>query len=217
MTTATQLYTSNPLALLGTEKIALDPATGPTGGTTTAAIAALSSTKGRHAVPIMAGSMAPSSSGGCAALATLASGANQPDIVTLDFDASVEEYAQFAFPIPASWNEGAITAAFRWSHASAATNFSVVWAIQAVAVSDGDAIAASYGTAVTVTDTGGAANTLYIAAETPPMTVGGSPSAGDTVYFRVYRKAADAGDTLAVDARLHSVVLYLTTDAENDA
>ena len=64
---------------------------------------------------------------------------------------------------------------------------------------------------------GGTTDDLYVSPDTSAMTVGGTASAGDTVYFRVYRKSADSGDTLAVDARLHSVVLYLTTDAENDA
>lgn len=175
------------------------------------------STQGKHAIPIMAGAIAPSVTGGCAALASIASAANQPDIVTLDFDATTEEYAQFALPMPKSWNEGTITAQFRWSHGATTVNFGTVWGIQAVAVSDDDAIAVAFGTAQTVTDTGGTTNDLYITAETGPITVGGSPAAGDTVFFRVYRKAADGADTLAIDARLHSVVLFITTDADTDA
>jgi hypothetical protein len=171
---------------------------------------------GRHAVPVQAGSMIPSTVGGCAVLAAVASGTNQPDIVTLDFDASTEEYAQFSIPMPVSWNEGTVSAVFRWSHASGAS-FGVVWGLQAVAVSDGDAIAAAFGTAQTVTDTGGTANTLYISPETSAITIAGTPAAKDTIYFRVYRKAADASDTLDADARLHSIVLYLTTDAAIDA
>lgn len=179
--------------------------------------AASTVTQGKHAVPVMAGAIAPSAAGGCAAVATVASGANKPDMISVDFDAATQEYAQFAFPMPKSWNEGTITAAFRWSHGATSTNFGVVWGIQAVAVSDGDAIGAAFGVAQEVTDAGGATDTLYVSAETAAMTVAGGPAAGDTVYFRVYRKAADAADTLAVDARLQSVVIYLTTDADTDA
>jgi hypothetical protein len=182
------------------------------------AIADLSqATHGKHAVPVMAGAMQPSSTGGCAALATVTSASNQPDIVTLNFDASTEEYAQFAIPMPKSWNEGTITAAFRWSHAVTTTNFDVVWGIQAVAVSNNETIAVAYGTAQTVTDTGGTTNNLYVSAETSAITIAGTPAAEDTVYFRVYRKAADGADTMAIDARLHSVIVYITTDASNDA
>lgn len=182
-----------------------------------AGAAGANATDGKHAIPVMAGYIQPSVTGGCAVLAGIASAANQPDIITLDFDATTEEYAQFAMPMPKSWNEGTITAAFRWSHAATVTNFGVVWGIQAVAVSDDDTIAVAYGTAQTVTDTGGTTNDLYITSETSAITVAGSPAAQDTVYFRVYRKAADASDTMTIDARLHSVIIYITTDAATDA
>lgn len=174
-------------------------------------------TDGKHAIPIMAGAIQPSVVGGCAVIAAVASASAQPDIVSIDFDASSEEYAQFAIPMPKSWNEGTITARLRWSHPVTTVNFGTVWGVQAVAVSDGDAIAVAFGTAQTVTDTGGATNKLYLTAETAAITVSGSPQAGDTVFFRVYRKAADAADTLAVDARLHGVDVFITTDAATDA
>lgn len=185
-----------------------DPVSGGGGGPFTA---------GKQAIPIMAGSMRPSLSGGCATLAAIASASNQPDIISLDFDATTEEYAQFAIPMPKKWNEGTITARFRWSHAATTTNFGVVWAIQAVAVSDDDTIAVNFGTAQTVTDTGGTTNDLYVSDETSAITVGGSPAAGDTVFFRVYRKSADGSDNMAIDARLHGIDIFVTTDADTDA
>lgn len=175
------------------------------------------SSQGKHLVYIAAAAMGPSASGGCAPLARAVSGSNQPDIVTLDFDPTTEEYAQFSLEMPKSWNEGTVTFAAVWSHAAAVTNFGVVWGLQAVAVGDGDAIGAAFGTAQTVTDTGGTTATEYRSAESSAITIAGSPAASDTVYFRVYRKSADASDTLAVDARLHGVALFITTDADTDA
>lgn len=175
------------------------------------------STAGRMMIPIMAGSMQPSASGGSGVLTNVATSANQPDILTLNFNQTTQQHAQFSIPFPKRWNRGTITARFRWSHASTTTNFGCVWGIQAVAVSDNEAINQAYGTAVEVTDTGGTANRLYVSSETSAMTVAGTPADGDTVFFRVYRKAADAADTLAVVARLHGVDLFITTNAENDA
>lgn len=172
---------------------------------------------GLHSVPIMAGSIQPSVTGGCSIVTSVASAANQPDIVTVDFDATTQEYAQFCIPMPKSWNEGTITADFRWSHAATTTNFGVVWSIQAVAVSNDDPIAVNFGTAQQIADTGGTTNDLYITSHTPAMTVGGTPAAEDTVFFRVSRVTGDGSDTMAIDARLHSVVIYMTTDASNDA
>lgn len=176
-----------------------------------------SSTQGKQVIAITAGAMRPSLTTGSALLAVVNMGSNQPDIATLDFDPTTEEYAQFSIPMPKKWNAGTITARFRWSHAATTTNFGVVWACQALAVSDDDTIAASFGTAQTVTDTGGTTNDLYISSETSAITVGGSPSKGDTVFFRIYRVAANGSDTLAIDARLHGVDIFVTTDADTDA
>lgn len=175
------------------------------------------STQGKHSIPVMAPAILPTVTGGCESLAVIASGSNQPDISTLNFDASTEEYALFAIAMPKKWNEGTITAKFLWSHPSTTTNFDVIWGIQAVAVGNDDAIGAAYGTAQTVTDTGGTTNDLYHTAETSAITVAGSPAAEDVVFFRVYRDADAGGDTMAVDARLHGVVIYITTDADTDA
>lgn len=118
--------------------------------------------------------------------------------------------------MPKSWNEGTLTASFIWSHAATTTNFGVVWNIQAVAVSNDDTIAVAFGTAQQIADTGGTTNDAYMTSQTPAMTVGGSPAAEDIVFFRVSRVTGDGSDTMAIDARLHSVVLYMTTDASND-
>ena len=175
------------------------------------------STAGRMMIPIMAGSMMPSASGGSGVLTNIATAANQPDVQTLNFNQTTQQHAQFAIPLPKRWNRGTITARFRWSHAATTVNFGCVWGIQAVAVGDGEAIGQGYGTAVEVADTGGTTNSLYVSAETSAFTVANTPSDGDTVFFRVYRKAVDAADTLAIVARLHGVDLFVTTSAENDA
>jgi len=169
------------------------------------------------AIPVMAPAIRPQSATGCAALACVASGAGQPDMTTLDFDSSAIEYAQFGIAMPSSWNEGTITAKFYWSHPSTTTNFAAVWGIAAVAVSNNEAMAASFGTAQTVTDTGGTTDKLYVSDMTSAMTVAGSPAAGDMVFFRVFRDATAGADNLAVDARLHGVVLFITLDASGDS
>lgn len=174
-------------------------------------------TAGKHAIFISAAAMRPSATGGCAALAAVATSTNQPDLLTLDFDATTEEYAQFSVAMPKSWNEGTITFKAYWSHPSTTTNFGVAWKLQGVAVSDDDAIAAAYGTAVAVTDTGGTTSDLYVTAESSAITIAGTPAAEDMVFFRIFREPSNGSDTMAVDARLHGITLFITTDAETDA
>jgi hypothetical protein len=174
------------------------------------------STQGRHAVYIAAGSMAPSVSGGCAPLARIASAANQPDIASLNFDTTVQEYAQFALTMPKSWDEGTVTFAPLWSHAATITTFTVEWTLQGYAASNDDTIAANYGTAQSSADTGGTTDDIYMGPESSAITIAGTPAAEDTVFFRVSRNVSGT-DGMTIDARLHGIVLYITTNADTDA
>ena len=186
-------------------------------GSAWATFAAAGSTQGKQAIYISAAAMRPSATGGCAAIAAVATSANQPDLLTLDFDPTTQEYAQFSLVMPKKWNEGTVTFVPQWSHPATTTNFGVVWDLQAVAVGNDDAIAASYGTAQTSTDTGGTTNDLYMGPESSAITVGGTPGAEEMVFFRLSRVTGNGSDTMAVDARLHGITLYVTTDADTDA
>ena len=139
---------------------------------------------------------------------------NKVMVETLDFDQSTAEYAQIRFLMPKRWNEGTVTAQFYWT---ATTTGNVVWACQAVALSDDDALDAAFGTAQSVTDGVTAANDLMISAATSAITVAGSPAAGDLVVFQFYRDAANGSDTLGADAKLLGVKLFITTDAGDDS
>lgn len=142
---------------------------------------------------------------------------NRNMLKTLKFDASTQEFAQFFVRMPKSWNESTVTASFSWSHGSGGSAFGVVWQLAGVALSDTDAIEAAFGTAQTVADTGGTANTMYITSSTSAITIAGSPASEDYVMFQVARVPANGSDTLNIDARLHGVTLYFTTNASNDA
>lgn len=170
---------------------------------------------GKHTIWVPSGSMTARTSNG-AASGTIETSTNKVMVRSLDFDASAAEYAQFQIQMPKGWNEGTMTALFVWSHASTATNFGVVWGIQAVALSDDDAIDVAFGTAQTVTDTGGTTNDIYRSNETGAVTIAGTPAENDVVVFQVYRDATNGSDTLAIDARLHGVALFYTTNANTD-
>jgi len=171
---------------------------------------------GKHAVPIPSSGMYTATTNGAAAGATETT-TNAVMIKTWDFDSATDEYVQFQIPMPKSWNESTITAKFYWSHASTTTNFGVAWGIQATSFGDSDALDASWGTGVVTTDTGGTTDDMFVTSESSAVTIGGSPAAEDIVLFRVYRDVSDGSDTMAIDARLHGVTLYFTTDAGNDA
>jgi hypothetical protein len=160
--------------------------------------------------------MQPSVTGGCEFFQTSASAANQPDLAYLSFDTTTEEYAQFSLAMPKSWDEGTVTFKPVWSHPATVTNFDTEWELQAIALSNDDAIAQNFGTTQTSSDTGGTTDDIYVGPESSAITIAGTPAAEDVVFFRVSRNVGGS-DNLAVDARLHGIILYMTTDAENDA
>ena len=152
-----------------------------------------------------------------AASGTVEMTTNKNMFKTLDFDTTTQEYAQFAIRMPKSWNESTVTFAPVWSHASTTTNFGVVWSLAGVAVSDDDAGDVAFGTVQTSTDTGGTTNDVYQGPESSAITIAGTPAANDYVMFEIGRVVANGSDTMAIDARLHGIVLFYTTDTATDA
>jgi hypothetical protein len=143
-------------------------------------------------------------------------GTNDLQYGTLDFDATTEEGAWFSIAMPKGWNEGTVTFRPVWTHGSTTVNFGVVWSLSGVAFSDDDALDTAAGTAQTSTDTGGTTEDLYRGPESAAITIAGSPAAEDVVFFLVKRVAANGSDTLAVDAKLIGIELFITTDANTE-
>jgi hypothetical protein len=70
---------------------------------------------------------------------------------------------------------------------------------------------------VTVTDGVTATTDIMISAETSAITASNSPAEGDQLVVQVYRDASNGSDTLASDAKLIAVKLFITTNAATDA
>lgn len=174
-----------------------------------------SSSAGKQTVWIPAAAMVSRTTNG-AASGTVETTTNKNMIKTLDFDATTQEFAQFEIRMPKSWDEGTVSFVPVWSHAATVTDFGVTWGLDAVAMSNNAALDVAFGTEQTVTDTGGTTDNVYIGPESSAITIAGSPQAEDYVMFRIHRNPSDVGDTMTVDARLHGVTLYYTTDAAND-
>jgi hypothetical protein len=183
-----------------------------TAGATVAS--AVIKTAGKESIWVPAAAMKPTTSNGCAELATVETTSGRPDMNVLDFDTSSDEFAQFAIAFPKSWNLGTITFQCFWSGLAATTD--VDWSLQGVAMNDNETIDIAYGTAVVVTDVAqGAVEELLVAAESGAVTIAGTPADNDLCFFRVGRDVS--GDNMAGDARLHGLKIFFTTDSANDA
>jgi hypothetical protein len=169
---------------------------------------------GRQTIWIPASAMIPRTTNGPAS-GTLEMATNKNMVKTLDFDATTAEYAQFDIAMPKSWDCGDLFFKAFWSHAATTTNFGVVFTLEGLGMGDTDLLDAAFVSPQSVTDTGGATNWLYISPESSTAVNSGS-FPGDLTAFRISRNPADAGDTLAVDARLHGVQIFYTAEAATD-
>ena len=140
---------------------------------------------------------------------------NGPEIKTLDFDKDSDENAQFAVAFPKSWNEGTVT--FQAFFTADSTNTGTVsWDLAGVAIADNDSCNTAFGTAVAPTAKAhsGTANDLDVTAESGAVTIAGSPSTDEEVFFQITRDVSE--DSLTADAKLLGIKLFFTTDAAND-
>ena len=170
---------------------------------------------GKETIWVPAVAMYPNTTNGCAALAQVEL-SNGPEIKTLDFDKSSDESAQFAVAFPKSWNEGTVTFQAFFTADSTDTG-TVSWSLAGVSCADNDTINVAFGTGVAPTAKAhsGTANDLDVTAESGAITIAGSPSTDEEVYFQITRDVS--ADDLDADAKLLGIKLFFTTDAANEA
>lgn len=156
--------------------------------------------------------MFPATTSG-AAFAQAETSTNKVNYRVYDFDTAADEYVHFGIASPLNWNAGTVTAKFYWTAASGSGT--VCWAIQGMSFANDDALDQAYGTAQSTTDTLITAADVHVTSATSAMTIGGTPTAGDWIQFRIYRDVSE--DDLGVDARLLGVRIEFTTDAHSDA
>jgi hypothetical protein len=170
---------------------------------------------GKETIWVPAVAMYPNTTSGCANIAQTEL-SNGPELKTLDFDKDSDEFAQFAVAFPKSWNEGTVT--FQAFFTANSTNTGTTsFALQGVALADDGDLNTAFGTAVapTAKAMSGTADDLAVTAESGAITIAGSPSADEYVFFQIFRDVSE--DTLTADAKLLGVKLFFTTDAANDA
>ncbi len=158
------------------------------GGDNTAAI----KIAGKETIWVPAVAMYPNSTNGCADLDQTEL-SNGPEIKTLDFDKDSDEFAQFAVAFPKSWNEGTVT--FQAFFTAASTNTgTVAWGLSGVAIADNDSCNTAFGTQVVATAKAhsGTSNDLDVAAESGAVTIAGSPSTDEQVFFQISRGLANS-------------------------
>lgn len=148
----------------------------------------------------------PTTTAGCAAIATVEAGTNDVDYRVLDFDQTTEEHAFFTTRMPEDWNGGALTFRFIWTAAGGSAGETVAWGVRWRVFGNDDAIDQAYTAVRTATDTLIATGDIHISDETLRADPAGTLKAGNLIQVKVTRRTAV--DDLAADARLIGVRMY---------
>jgi hypothetical protein len=169
---------------------------------------------GKETIWVPSSAMYPNTTDGCARL-TQVELSNGPELKVLDFDKDSDENAQFSVAFPKSWNEGTITFQAYFAATSTDTG-TVAWGLSGVAIADNDSGNTAFGTNVVTTAKAhsGTSDDINVTAESGAVTIAGSPSTDELVFFQIMRDVS--ADSLAADARLLGIKLFFTTDAKND-
>jgi hypothetical protein len=170
---------------------------------------------GKETIWVPAVAMYPNTTNGAGAL-TQTELSNGPEIKAMPFDQSSDESAQFAVAFPKSWNEGTVT--FQAFFTADSTNTGTTkWVLAGVGLADDDSLDTAFGTGVgpAAKAHSGTANDLDVTAESGAVTIAGSPSTDEYVFFQITRDVSE--DDLSADAKLLGIKLFFTTDAANDA
>jgi len=169
---------------------------------------------GKETIWVPASAMKPRATN-AAGFTTYDSGTNDLTLEVLGFDTTATEYAHFHIGMPKGWNEGTVTFIPYWTNTGGASTQTVVWRLAGAAVSDDDTLNTTFGTAQSSTDTWLAQNDLHIGPESAAITIGGTPAENDLVVFQIDRDVAT--DTMAGDALLIGVKIFITYNAATDA
>jgi len=121
------------------------------------------------------------------------------------------QYVSFTLVMPENWDLSTILAKFYWAPGSSdcTAGDTVEWKIQAISITDDDAIDAAYtdtGEVITDTVLAGKNADLHVTAKTPAVTINGEPAVEHLVNFKIKRNVAGTDD-MTEDAWLFGVVI----------
>jgi hypothetical protein len=170
---------------------------------------------GKQTMWIPAAAMYPNTTNGSSGLAQVEL-SNGPEIKVLDFAAGADDFAQFTVAFPKLWNEGTVT--FQAFFTVTGTNTgTTAWGLSGVAFADSGDINTAFGTNVVATAKAhsGTSNDLDVSVESGAVTIAGSPSVNELVFFQIMRDVS--ADSQSGAARLLGIKLFFTTDALTDA
>ena len=124
------------------------------------------------------------------------------------FNPLITGFTQFKFPLN-DYNLGPMRTKFYWT-ATGVTAGNVVWGLQCRALGDSELLNSGFAGGVEVIDSSFAGGTGIYISTGATFTPSGNLAVEDMYYFRAYRNAASASDTLPMNARLLGIAIQYT-------
>lgn len=130
-------------------------------------------------------------------------------ITSINFDTCTSQDAQFLWHPPLNWDYSTIRFQAVWSNLCGAACQTIDFDLAGVALTDDDPIAsATFGTAQNVTDTFTAQKDINKTALSSAITIGGTPTSGDSILLKLSRDTAS--DNLSGDCKIIGVNLRIS-------
>jgi len=130
---------------------------------------------------------------------------------TLDYDDTTEESAYVDIVLPFGRETGTDMEMSIFWFSDAATTGDCIWGVEYRAIADGDAVAGATTTVEQAFTTNATAGNLNVSTFTTKM-LAANIDGKYVIGMRLYRKAADAGDTLVGDARAIGANIEFTSN-----
>ncbi len=159
----------------------------------------------RKTIVLPAQAWSPCTTSPCSDVTTVEAGTNDVDYKVLDFDQSSDEMAFIVFAMPDSWDAGPVRFRFIWTCTGGGAAETLQFELKGRSYANDEAIDQAYGTAVAVDDTWIADGDVHISPWSNPITLGGTPAAGEMIQLKITRDISD--DDLTADARLIAIVI----------
>jgi hypothetical protein len=166
---------------------------------------------GKQDFPLSAAAIYARITSGSASLAQSESTTNKINTLSLDFDQTTQEYAQFQWFAVRNYNNGTVKFTPYWTASTGSGG--VVWGMSGVALSNDDALDTALGTAQTSTDTLIATGDLHVGPQSSAITIAGTPADSDMHIWQISRVTGNGSDTLTGDAKLLGIIVELSLDS----
>ncbi|MBI9078881.1 MAG: hypothetical protein JEY79_03970, partial [Pseudodesulfovibrio sp.] len=137
---------------------------------------------------------------------------NKQDFAVMTFAGDADSAAEFSYPMPEAWDRGTIKAKLFWlPEDGASIGEDVVFALQALALSEGDALDVAFaGAGVSIADQALGDGVKHLSPASAALTIEGNPALADLIHFRLTRDVSAGATPMTEGCRVLGIWIQYT-------